>query len=284
MDWMEKLNLAMDYIEENLYDEISYQKLAQITCISSFHFPRMFSTMTGISLSEYIRRRRLSLAAFELQNNCTKVIDIAIKCGYDSADSFTRAFKKQHGITPSKAKKKGIKLKTFSRITFHISILGDKEIVHRIEDLNFDLKIVGKEFKVKTKDVFKEIPKIFKESKGNGLLKKLIDLSWENPKCKLESILGICGETSRIKDDEFEYFLGVRYDNNVNGLKQKIIHKNTWAVFPNVIDAWKRIYTDWLPTSGYELADLPCIECHYASDHEPETELWIPVKNINPGS
>lgn len=93
----------MDYIENNLTDEIDYAKIAKAACCSEFHFSRIFSSMAGITLSEYIRRRRLILAAFELQKSDMLIIDIAVKYGYESADAFTRAFKKLHGIRPSEA-------------------------------------------------------------------------------------------------------------------------------------------------------------------------------------
>jgi AraC family transcriptional regulator len=93
MKWLDRMNKAMDYIERNLAEEISYAKLAQITCYSTYHFQRMFSFLTGIPLSEYIRRRRLTLAAFDLQTSNIKAVDVAIKYGYESPEAFSRAFK-----------------------------------------------------------------------------------------------------------------------------------------------------------------------------------------------
>ena len=104
MDTLKKMNDALQYIEENLTEEINYEKVAKRAYCSEYHFKRMFSFLAGISLSEYIRRRRLTMAALELQNGDVKVIDIALKYGYSSPDSFTRVFQKMHGITPSQAK------------------------------------------------------------------------------------------------------------------------------------------------------------------------------------
>lgn len=103
-------------------------------------------------------------------------------------------------------------------------------------------------------------------------------MSWENPQCKMEGILGVCGKQAAITDEEFDYFMGYRQSNEFSNDMQKIvIPKSTWAVFPNIIDAWKRLYTEWLPTSGYDLADLPCIENQLAPDRVPNSELWVPV-------
>ena len=132
MDLLAKMNESIEYIEAHLADEISYEKVAQIACCSTYHFQRMFPFITGVTLSEYIRRRRLTLAAFELQTSQTKVIDVALKFGYESPEAFARAFKQQHGI-PIAAKEDGHSLKAYPRLQFHISIKGDEVMNYRIE-------------------------------------------------------------------------------------------------------------------------------------------------------
>lgn len=150
---------------------------------------------------------------------------------------------------------------------------------YRIEELDFELVFVGVKQRVVTKDASQTIPTLWEEATNNGLIQKLIDLAWEDPKCKMEGILGICGTQASITDETFDYFMGVRYENSVSeGMEQYTIPKSsTWAVFPNVTEARKRLYTEWIPTSGYELANLPCIECYYAPDQNPNTELWVPI-------
>lgn len=151
---------------------------------------------------------------------------------------------------------------------------------YRIEELDFESRIIGKRKKVKTNRAFKTIPRLWGSAKKDGFMQALIDMSWEKPKCKLAGLLGICGEEASIMDDEFDYFMGVRYDGKVpDGMETIIIPPCTWAVFPNVIEAWKRLYSEWIPTSGYEFANLPCIECFYKPDHKPSHELWVPVVN-----
>ncbi|WHY78629.1 AraC family transcriptional regulator [Neobacillus sp. WH10] len=278
MDWLERMNNALDYIENHLDEELDYKKIAQVAFCSEYHFSRMFSAISGISLSEYIRRRRLTLAAFEIQKSDIRIIDLAMKYGYDSADSFSRAFQKTLGLKPSDARNKGVQLKAFPRISFQISIKGDTEMEYRIENIDFELRIIGKSKLVKTGRAFKTIPTLWNSAKKDGFMQKLIDMSWENPKCTLESLLGVCGNEAAITEDEFAYFMGVRYDGEPpSDMETLIIPPSTWAVFPNIVEAWKRLYSEWVPTSGYELANLPCIECYYGPKHKPRHELWVPV-------
>ncbi len=278
LDWIERMNAALEYIEENIQGEIIYSEIAKRAYCSEYHFSRMFSAISGIALSEYIRRRRLTLAAFEIQKTDMRILDIAVKYGYESGDSFSRAFQKTHGIKPSEARNSGAQLKAFPKISFQISIKGDKEMEYRIENLDFEIRIVGKKEVVKTNRAFKTIPTLWSKSKKEGFTQKLIDMSWENPKCKMEGLLGVCGKEAAIMDDEFEYFMGVRYtEDEHDDMEELIIPASTWAVFPNIVEAWKRLYSEWIPTSGYELGNLPCIECYYGAGHKPRHELWVPV-------
>ena len=127
------MSLALSYVEDHLAGEIDQEVLAKIACCSANNFYRMFSFVTDISLTEYIRRRRLTLAAIELQSSPVKVIDIALKYGYDSPVSFSRAFQSLHGVTPSEARSDGVTLKAYPRISFQMSIKGEKEMDYRIE-------------------------------------------------------------------------------------------------------------------------------------------------------
>lgn len=133
MDWSQRMNKAMDYIESNLTTKISYDRISQIVCCSTYNFQRMFSFIADISLSEYIRRRRLTTAAYELQTSDTKVIDIAYKYGYASPEAFSRAFKSLHRITPKLMRNKDITLKTYPKMTFSIINKGGIEVNCQIE-------------------------------------------------------------------------------------------------------------------------------------------------------
>ena len=150
---------------------------------------------------------------------------------------------------------------------------------YRIEQLDFDLNVIGKGKVVKTSRAFKTIPTLWSNAKKDGFMQQLIDMSWEEPKCTLESLLGVCGKEAAIMDEEFTYFMGVRYDGEIPiDMEMLTIGHRTWAVFPSIKNAWQRLYTEWIPTSGYELAaDIPCIECYYPPKHKPRNELWVPV-------
>ncbi len=150
---------------------------------------------------------------------------------------------------------------------------------HRIEVLDFELDIVGVKNRIETSKAFEIVPKLWRESEQNGLLKQLIDMAWENPQCQLESLLGVSGNTSTIDSEEFDYMMGVRYSNPTpDNMERLIIPKSTWAVFPNNdTNVWKQIYSEWLPKSAYTLADIPVIECFYPPGHDPEKEIWVPV-------
>jgi AraC family transcriptional regulator len=132
MDWLDKMNGAINYIEDNLDSEIGFEKVARIAGCSSYHFQRMFSFITDVPLSEYIRRRRMTLAAYELQNSDIKIIDLALKYGYDSPNSFTRAFQMMHGVTPSATRKTSVPLKAYPKISVQITIQGDREMNYKI--------------------------------------------------------------------------------------------------------------------------------------------------------
>jgi len=134
LNWYERINEAFDYIEDYLDSNIDLDKVANIMCQSTVSFQRTFSIFMNISIYEYIRRRRMTLAAIELQTNSIKVIDVALKYGYESPESFTRAFKEIHGISPSAARKKGVQLNLFPRITFLLTVKGDVEMDYKMDN------------------------------------------------------------------------------------------------------------------------------------------------------
>ncbi|MCL2463075.1 MAG: AraC family transcriptional regulator, partial [Defluviitaleaceae bacterium] len=135
MDFLERMNRAVDYIEARLDGDIDGAELSRITCCNAYQFGRIFAYVVGTPLSEYIRRRRLSMAALDLQGGGQKVIDVALKWGYASPDSFARAFLETHGATPREARSPGVKLRLYPRIAFHISIRGDVDMEYRIEKM-----------------------------------------------------------------------------------------------------------------------------------------------------
>lgn len=279
MDRLNKFNAAIEYLENNLDNEIDYSQIAKIACCSEFHFSRMFSSLANVSLSEYVRRRRLTMAAFDLQKSDVKIIDLSVKYGYSSPDAFTRAFRQLHGVAPMSVRENNVQLKAYPRMSFQITIKGTSEMDYRIENIDCSLRFAVKRETVKTADAFDTIPKLWANAQASGFLQKLIDMSWENPKCQLEGLLGITGNEASLKEETFDLLMGCRYDGDIpDGMEELILPPCVYAVFPHdIVDTWQRLYTEWLPTSGYDLACQPCIENYLAPGAEIEQELWVPV-------
>ena len=133
MDWITGIQRAIDYIESHMKEDLDYERIAQESFSSSFHFQRVFSILCGYTLGEYIRARRLTLAGAELATGKAKVIDVAYDYGYDSPDSFTKAFQKFHGITPTQARRDGAMLRSFSRLSIKVTLEGGSIMNYRIE-------------------------------------------------------------------------------------------------------------------------------------------------------
>ncbi|WP_379137957.1 GyrI-like domain-containing protein [Paenibacillus sp. sgz500958] len=280
MDWVSRMNEAINYIEDHITEEIAYSEVAKVACYSAYHFQRLFSFITEVSLPEYIRRRRLTLAAFELQSSNIKVIDLALKYGYDSPEAFARAFQNIHGTTPTAARHAGTKLKAFPRMSFQLSIKGVAEMNYRIEEVD-PFTIVGVKNRINTEHAFEIVPPLWRDARESGVFEQL----WEirNVGHKVRGILGVCANGEFGKNEEFDYILGITSDEiPPEGMVKMDFPQATWAVFeaegsPNHIqDIWKRLYTEWVPVSSYDLAYLPTIEC-YLPIEDNKNELWVPV-------
>lgn len=183
MEWLKKLSDAIDYIEKNLDGEISYEEAARIACCSVYYFQRMFTYVAGITLAEYIRRRRMTQAAFELQRTETKVVDIALKYGYTSPTSFNRAFQKVHGISPKQAKIKGCSLNVYPVLRFSVTVMGGESMTYRMEQKE-EIRIVGIRTPM-TEDMEenqKNIPGFWEKSLKSENIRKICQLSDREPK------------------------------------------------------------------------------------------------------
>ena len=208
MDWLDRMNSALDYIENNLTEEIDYAVLASKVYCSAYNFRRMFSFLTDISLSDYIRRRRLTMAAFELQHSDIKIIDLALKYGYDSPVSFGRAFRSVHGITPSSARSESVMLKAYPKISFHLFIKGDVVMDYRIEKREA-FSIVGAKFSAPsdTEENFKIVPKIWNEARKTGLISELAAI------CGVKETDAI-SLTANIAGKVFDFYIAVESETN----------------------------------------------------------------------
>lgn len=188
MEWLKRLGAAIDYIEENLDKEISYDEAAHIACCSTYYFQRIFSYVSGVSLSEYIRRRKMTQAAFELQRTDNKVIDVAHKYGYSSPTSFNRAFQSVHGIAPIAAKSMGCTLCAYPSIQFSIIVLGGSAMAYHIEEKK-SIRIIGIRIPLveDAEENMRNVPAFWKKAVLDGSISKLAELSNKNP----DGILGV---------------------------------------------------------------------------------------------
>lgn len=279
MDWIERLNGTMNYIEEHICDKIDLGEAARIACCSTYHFQRMFGYMAGVPLSEYVRRRRMTLAAVDLQSGDAKVVDVALKFGYESPTAFNRAFKSVHGITPSEAKEEGITLKAFPPISFRITIKGDVEMNYRIEKKEaFRIVGISCPLEKELEKNFETVPAMWGKAASSGIIEKLAMMMDSEPK----GLLGVsaCGE-----EQDWKYYIAVASTQKLTDeLEEFVVPGSTWAVFEgqgtnlSIQELEKRIVTEWLPTSGYEYGNGPDIEVYLNPDPQNAVfEVWIPV-------
>ena len=286
MDSLERMNQALDYIEANLTDEIDFQAVERLALCSEYHFRRMFSFLAGVSLSEYIRRRRLTLAAFELVHDACRVIDVALKYGYNSPDSFTRAFYTLHGVTPTEARNTGQPLKAYPRMTFQLTIKGANEMKYRIEEKEA-FQIVG---------LMKRVPLIYEgvnpeiaamwASLDEATITTLKALSNVEPQGMISASTNF--SEGRLDGGELDHYIGVATTKeSPENLATLEVPASTWAVFESVgpfpetlQNIWGRIYAEWFPSSGYEQVAGPEILWNESKDVSSPTlksEIWIPV-------
>nr|WGD99593.1 AraC family transcriptional regulator [Bacillus velezensis] len=287
MDSLKRMNSALTYIEENLTNDIDFKEATRLAFCSEYHFKRMFSFLTGISLSEYIRRRRLTLAAFELKDSRVKVIDLAIKYGYHSPDSFARAFQNLHGIRPSEAKHNGHSLKAYPRMTFQLSIKGGNEMNYRIEEKEA-FRIVGikKRVPILFKGVNPDIASMW-ESLDEATINQLKELSNVAPVGLISASTNF-SEGRTEENGELDHYIGATTTKYCpNHLSQLEVPASTWAVFeatgsfPDALqEVWGRIYSEWFPSSHYEQIEGPEILWNEHKDVTSpsfKSEIWIPI-------
>ena len=286
MEPLKHLNEAMAYIEANLDEDINFQKVAQLACCSEYHFRRMFSFLSGLPLNEYIRRRRLALAALELGDNGTKVIDLAVKNGYESPDAFTRAFQALHGVTPSEARKAGIRLKAVPPMTFHLTLQGGNEMDYRIVAKEaFYIVGLHKRVALQYHGVNPEIAAMWQSLTMDGIqeLKAMADVE---PKGMLSASVNF--SEGRAEGGQLDHYIGVASANPGPGQWHSLaVPASTWAVFtavgpfPETLqNVWGRIYSEWFPMSGYEVSPGPEMLWNESKDTtlpDYRSEIWVPV-------
>ncbi|MBH0169072.1 AraC family transcriptional regulator [Fictibacillus sp. 18YEL24] len=287
MDSLKSMNDALQYMEDHLQYEIDFAEVAKRAYCSEYHFKRMFSFLAGVPLSEYVRRRRLTLAAFELQNSDIKVIDVAVKYGYSSPDSFTKAFQQMHGITPSEARKNGQSLKAFPRMSFQLSVKGGSEMNYRIvEKEAFSIVGLKKRVPLVFEGVNPEIAAMW-QSLTPEMISELKSLSNIEPSGLISASTNFSERTT--ENSELDHYIGAATTNVCpENLSELMVEASTWAVFeavgpfPETLqNVWGRIYSEWFPSSSYEQTEGPEILWNADKDTTSPTfrsEIWVPVK------
>ncbi|MGC7870199.1 AraC family transcriptional regulator [Desulfosporosinus sp. SYSU MS00001] len=283
MEWLKNLSNAIDYIESNLAAEISYDEAAKIACCSTYYFQRMFSYVAGISLSEYIRRRRMTQAAFQLQTTDSKVLEVALKYGYTSPTSFNRAFQSVHGISPISAKAQGSVLNAYPPIRFSVKIMGGNVMPYRVEEKEA-MHIVGMRIPLtlNMEENQKNVPPFWEMTLKSSKFPEICNLSNKSPQ-------GVLGITACQSLDEIYYYIAAATDKPVpKDMFEYEIPAATWVIFESdgyfkesIQSIFRRFLTEWLPFSGYVYAELPDIEVYPISEARPQaghSEVWIAVK------
>ncbi|WP_457943441.1 AraC family transcriptional regulator [Caproiciproducens sp. LBM24188] len=284
MGWIEGIGDAIRYIEENITEDLTVEEIAKRAMVSPFYFQKGFAMLCGFTVAEYIRRRRLTLAGSELVSTDAKIIDIALKYGYDSPDSFTKAFTRFHGVTPTAVRKDGAMIRSFAPLKIKFSLEGGYIMDYKIvEKESFTVMGVSKTFSYD--DAKTKIPQFWTEHYQTGKGKFVCGM------------YGVCMEESK-GSDTFEYLIADDYNPSEevpDGFITKVIPKHTWAVFackgpmPKALqEVNEKIYSEWLPNCrDYEIAAGYNIERYtnvadYPKGNEDEnyySEIWIPIRN-----
>ena len=291
MDWLKSMNRVIEHIEENLTQTISFVELSQIVGCSVYEFSRIFSFMAGMSVSEYVRRRRLSQAVFDIQNIGDKIIDIALKYCYESPTSFAKAFKELHGTTPRDARKPGYILKTYPPLSFVLTIKGVNKMEFRIEK-RYSFKIMGligyenmEDRPDCTDDALPSLWREFMDDYNPRLWNDGDPNYYTVPFWQVGAY-----DFKPTKDGKTEVIIGAEYKGEMpEGMSLKTVPAATWAVFtitspsghPHVPEAWTRVLTEWLPVSQYKRDEnAPCLEVFPDGDadsNDYQWEIWLPV-------
>lgn len=283
MGWIEGIGEAINYIEDNITEDLTMEEIAKRAFVSSFYFQKGFSILCGFSVGEYIRQRRLTLAGSELVSTDGKIIDIALKYGYDSPDSFTKAFTRFHGYTPTAVRKEGAMIKSFAPLKIKLSLGGGYIMDYKIVEKEA-FKVMGVSKMFKYDSATSKIPAFWTEhyQLGNG---KYV--------C---GMYGVCIDENSGADG-FEYMIADNYNPSMEipeGFVTKTIPGHTWAVFackgamPNALqEVNHKIFSEWLPNcKDYEIAAGYNIEMYtdisnYPKGNQDEnyySEIWIPIK------
>ena len=278
------MNEVIKYIEDRLESKIDSEEISKISGYSWFYLQRLFSGVAGITLSEYVRRRRMTLAASELMDSGIRILDLAVKYDYESADSFSRAFRNVHGVSPSEARKEKGALKTYQPMSFEISVRGEKEITYKMESHD-EMRIVGlvKHFKAPESNKL-DVNTFWNQIYSDGIHGRIAELA--DGKIK-----GVHGFIHVIDNESVDYTIAAFSEQEVpEDMEAYIVPKSKWAIFEGkglagiaIEQLWKKIYSEWLPSTKYSHKGTMEIECFQYGDsisgEDFKFEIWIPIMN-----
>ncbi len=295
MEWMSAIQKAIAYMEEHLLEEINYEDVAESVHISEYEFHRAFSFLAGMTANTYIRNRRLSLAGTEVVVGDAKITDIALKYGYDTSESFTKAFTRFHGVAPKIARETNAKLVLFNPIVIKIIMEGGISMDYRIVQTKKQKFIaLVREFsnEIINDEENHDIPDFWGECQDKDLVTPIRNLRPEGKR----DLYGLCTPTVPGKDT-FAYGIGVIVDEDTNPFDEEEmtdkgyeiwdVEPGTYVVFDCmgedgdcISETWSRFYKEFLPQTGFESCDATDYEIYFEKGREGLfCELWIPVKN-----
>ncbi|MFF4246781.1 GyrI-like domain-containing protein [Streptomyces sp. NPDC001822] len=283
---LDRLNKALEHIEAHLDEPVDVAGLARIAVTSEYHFRRMFSALAGLPLSEYIRRRRLTVAGAEVLAGERTLLDIATRYGYGSGEAFARAFRAMHGVGPSEARRTGAALHSQPRMSFRLVIEGSSSMRYRIVERT-EFRVVGRKARVPL--VHEGVnPAIadFIRGIGRETLERIAGLSDQEP----AGIVGVSDQLdpSRAEGTELDYWHGVVTGAEVpDDLDALTVPAGLWAVFdtsgafPQALQhLWRDVFTQWFPSNPYASRPGPeILSVRVAEDGATaDAQLWIPVE------
>ncbi len=272
--WIEEFQRSIDFMEQNLTETLDIKEIAGKAALSPFYYQRIFGALCGITVGEYIRARRMTLAAQELAGLDVRVIDVSVKYGYDSPDSFAKAFQRFHGITPSQAREPGAALRSFAPMHVKVIMEGGSMLDYRIVE-KAPVTVVGIKRRFHSETSYEEIPKFWNK--------------WAVDKKGLKGMFGLCMD---MDGREFDYWIAdmyVPWEDIPEGCETTVIPGGLWAQFvcrgplPDSLQSVNtKIWSEWLPAlKGYELAGNYSLEVYGPPTKDPEayeSYIWIPLK------
>lgn len=283
MDWIKGMNNAINYVEDHLDQPIQLEEVSKVAMSSSYHFQRLFHMLTDMTITEYIRKRRLTRAVKDLAQDGNRVIDVALRYGYETPESFSKAFKKYHGLSPSLAKKRDHQFKAMLPLRIQVTLEGSESMDYKIMK-KAPMKFVGIKKNVTTIDGqnFEILPKFWEAFFTMDIAKEMMKQEGEL------GIIGACYNNSEATQS-FDYMIGVEANDTYknDNLEVLSIPETQWAVFPSrgplpsaIQTVWKRIFNEFFPATEYEHARLPELEIYYHGDTNSDDyycEVWIPI-------